>query len=91
MTRTLSHLTLSLLLCALSLLLAVGNTLLGQRVNYLDYLTFFNVMAVSMLALSVAALATGALGTWKARGRSPALWLANAIALLLLGAFLFDR
>ena len=90
MTRTLAHSGASLLLSAGSLLVALVSTLLGRRVNYLDHLPLFNSMAATMLALGVAALAAGVAGTWKSRGRDATPWLADAIAVLVLGLYVFN-
>ena len=90
MTRTFSDSRVSLLLSAGSLLLALVSITIGRRVNYLDHLTLFNLMAAAMLALGVAALAAGVVGTWKSRGRSAAMWLAIAIAILILLQYLLD-
>ena len=90
MVRKPLFLSASLALSAGSLLLATTSVLLGRRVNYLNYLPVFNAMAVGMLALCVGALAVGVVGTWKSRGRSPELWLADALSILVLGLFLFD-
>jgi hypothetical protein len=47
-------------------------------------------MAMAMLVLSVGALVTGVVGTWKSRGRSMTLWLADVIAVLVLGTYVFN-
>ena len=80
----------SLVMSVSSLLLAFISIALGQRVNYLDYLPFFNAMALVMLSLGVGALLLGLLGTWRTRGRSLPLWFANVLALLVLSLYLFD-
>jgi hypothetical protein len=90
MTRTFPPSSASLLLSAGSLLLGLVSMTLGRRVNYLDYLTLFNSMAAAMLALGAAALAAGVIGTWKSRGRSGVMWLASAIAVLILCLYLLD-
>jgi len=90
MPGKLSLLRTSLLLSAGSLLLACTSTILGQRVNYLDYLPAFNAMAATMLALCIAALAAAVVGTWKSRGRSTTLWLADLIAVLILAMYVFN-
>ncbi len=88
--RSGSLLRVSLLLSAGSLFLALVNILLGRRVHYYDDLAAFNAMAAVMLALGVAALVIGLVGTWKARGRSAPLWMADALALLVVGFYLLD-
>lgn len=80
----------SLLLSAGSLLLAFVSIAAGRRVNYLDHLGAFNAMAAAMLALGAAALVVGAVGTWKSRGRSASLWLADALAVLVVSSYVFD-
>jgi len=90
MVRKPSLLSASVALSAGSLLLATTSVLVGRRVNYLDYLPAFNVMAAGMLALCLGALAVGVVGTWRSRGRSPGLWLADTLAVLVLGLFLLD-
>ena len=74
----------SLLLSVGSLLLASISIELGRQVNYLTYLSFFNVMTVGILSMSAAALLVGLVGTWKTRGRSTSLWLANAVAVYVI-------
>lgn len=59
--------------------------------NYLDHLPAFNAMALGMLVLCLGGLAVGVVGTWRSRGRAATLWLANALAALLLVTYLFDR
>lgn len=80
----------SFLLSAGSLLLATVSIVLGQEVNYLDYLSLFNAMAAGMLSLSAAALLVGLVGTWKARGRSVLLWSADAVALMVAALYVFN-
>ncbi|MEM9907568.1 MAG: hypothetical protein AAF921_21370 [Cyanobacteria bacterium P01_D01_bin.44] len=80
----------SLWLSASSLLLASVSLVLGQQVNYLNHLSFFNAMALGMVSLSIAALLIGLIGTWQTRGQSVTLWLANMLALVILGLYLFD-
>ncbi len=86
----LSYLNASLLLSAISLVLATISGLAGRRVNYLDYLQIFNAMAALMLATSVAAFAIGTIGTWKERGQGASLWLADVLAVAIVALFLFD-
>ena len=90
MSQGLSPLSTSLLLSCGSLLLAASSMALARRVNYVDHLPAFNAMAAAMLALCAAALIAGVVGTWKSRGRSLSLWLADAVALLVLGMFAFN-
>ena len=90
MTRTLSPSNASFLFSAGSLVVALVSTTLGRRVNYLDYLTLFNVMAATMLALGVLGLAAGAIAAWKSRGRGATTWLAVGIATLIVAMFLLD-
>lgn len=90
MTQRPSLLSTSLLLSSGSLLLAATSMVLARRVNYVDHLSAFNAMAAAMLVLCAAALTAGLVGTWKSRGRSLPLWLADAVALLVLGMFAFN-
>ena len=80
----------SFLLSATSLLLASVSLILGQQVNYLDYLSFFSAMALLMVASGIAALLMGVIGTWQTRGRSVPLWIANVVAILILSMYAFD-
>lgn len=90
MTTQFSFPKASFLLSASSLLLASISIILGQQVNYLDYLPFFSAMALLMVSLGIAALLMGLVGTWRMRGRSMPLWIANVVALLVLSLYIFD-
>ena len=71
-----------------SLLVALVSVILGRRVSYLDHLAAFNSMA--MLALGVAALVVGLVETWKSRGRSASAWLADLLAVVVVGLYVFN-
>ena len=90
MTARFSFPKASFLLSASSLLLASISIMLGKQVNYLAYLPFFNAMALLMVSLGIAALLLGLIGTWRTRGRSTLLWVANVVALLVLSLYVFD-
>lgn len=80
----------SLLLSISSLLLASVSIILGNQVDYLAYLLFFNTMAWLMVSLSIAALLLGLIGIYRTRGQSRSLWFASIVALLVLGLYIFD-
>ncbi|MEM6435048.1 MAG: hypothetical protein AAF773_14530 [Cyanobacteria bacterium P01_D01_bin.115] len=90
MTTQFSFPKASLLLSGISLLLASISIILGQQVNYLAHLAFFNAMALLMVSLGIAALLLGLIGLWRTRGQSKLMWFANICALLVLGLYLFD-
>ena len=80
----------SLALTTCSLLLGLVNIQLGRRLNYLEHLPIFNSMAAAMLALVVAGLVVACVPLVRARGRSASLWLAAALAIVVLGSLLLD-
>jgi hypothetical protein len=90
MNGTRRFLNLSLLLSASSLSLATVSVLIGRRVDTIHHLGLFNAMAMAMLAFGAGALAAGLIGTWRARGRSAPLWLADAVASSVVALYLFN-
>ena len=90
MTLKWSARDLSLALTTGSLLLGLANIGLGRRVNYLDHLLLFNLLAVTMLALAAGALIVAGVPLARARGRGGSLWLAATLAISLIGAYLLD-
>ncbi|MBE9063936.1 hypothetical protein [cf. Phormidesmis sp. LEGE 11477] len=74
----------SFILSAASLTVAAISILLGQQVNYLNYLILFNSMAVLMLSLAIASLLLSIIGIWRQQGRSLWSWAAAGLALCVL-------
>lgn len=82
--------TKSFILSTASLTVAVSSMLLGQQVNYLNYLTLFNSMALLMLSFAIAALLLSIVGIWQQQGRSLWSWAASGLALCALLLYVFD-
>jgi len=81
----------SLLFTASSVLLAVISIQLGRRLNYLEHLPMFNVFAATMLGLVGVGLVAAIVPLFRARWRSPSLWLTAALAALVLSSYLLDE
>ena len=73
-----------------SLVLALTSILLGTRVHYLDYLSFFNALALAILVSAAGGLLLSIGGAVTSRGRSLSSWMSLGLALLVLTAVLFD-
>lgn len=80
----------SLMLTASSFLLALVSIQLGRRLNHLEHLPMFNLLAAAMLVLVIAGLVVAFVPLVKTRGRGASLWLAAAVAIVVLGAFLLE-
>ena len=91
MILRMSSLRTSVSCTAAALILAVGSMLLGKRVNYLDHLLAFNLLAASMLVLVVIGLVTAVVSLARSRGRSGPPWIAAVVAVVVLAGFLLDE
>ena len=90
MTLKASARDLSLALTTGSLLLGLANIGLGRRVNYLDHLTLFNLLALTMLVLAASAVVVATVPLVRSRGRGASLWMAAILACGLIGTYLLD-
>ena len=90
MTLKWSARDLSLALTTGSLLLGLANIGLGRRVNYLNHLTLFNSLALTMLALAAGALVVATVPLVRSRGRGASLWMAAMLACGLIGTYLLS-
>jgi cytochrome bd-type quinol oxidase subunit 2 len=91
MTRSVSATRRSLMLTTGSFLLGLISIALGRRVNYLDHLPVFNVLAAAMLVLVVVAVVVAFAALVRSRGRGASLWLAATMGTAVLGIYLLDR
>ena len=82
--------TQSFILSAVSLSIAVFSMLLGQQVNYLNYLILFNIMAVLMLSSAISALLLSIVGIWRQPKNNLWSWSASGLALCVLLLYVFD-
>jgi hypothetical protein len=73
-----------------SVLLGLVSIQLAKRMDFLDHLRMFNLLAAAMLGLVIVGLATAIIPLSKARGRSASLWLAVVFAVSVLGLLLLD-
>ena len=90
MVRSMSSPALSLSFTTASFLLGLISILIGRRVHYLDHLPVFNAIAATMLALVVVGLAAPVVPLWRSRGRGASLWIAAALALVVVATYLLD-
>ena len=60
----------SLICLTVAIITATINVVLGSHVYYLQFLTIFNVLAVSTLLFSFAAVLFGLCGLWKSDSKS---------------------
>ena len=91
MTRSISATRRSLMLTTGSFLLGLVSIALGRRVNYLDHLPVFNMIALVMLALVVAAVTVACVALVRNRGRGASLWIAATMGSVILGMYLLDN
>jgi len=90
MIRRLSPRGISLMLTTSSFVLGLVSIQLGRRLNYLEHLPMFNVLAAGMLVLVGAGLVVACVPLIMARGRSVPLWVASALAAVILASYLLD-
>lgn len=90
MTRSVSATRRSLMFTTGSFLLGLVSIGLGRRVNYLEYLPVFNMIAFAMLALVVTAVTVALVALIRNRGRGASLWIAATMGTVVLGMYLLE-